>query len=277
MQKCMQCGYVRRESDNFINANECPRCGIIYAKWQPEQAQPEKPRVSVSNRHSAVPKPVPVNSLDEDKKPFIKSAAVFSVVAFLIIMTVVAIVSLTGISSLPLEKRPTVYLASLGGLCGLIALAGIYKFGKSAIMIPAFAGIILNAGWIYVASSGWIPEMNAEPVDTTTYEYQLEKAMNEVDQRCPMMVSNQTRLDAVYYETGNKVTFSATMVNIAWKDLPGYGRDDLVEKIKASTLDYIKKDDRSKILAEHRVSITVVIKTNDAVEYLRIKIKPSDY
>ena len=35
MIKCPQCGYERKKGDEIINAAECPRCGIIYNKWQP--------------------------------------------------------------------------------------------------------------------------------------------------------------------------------------------------------------------------------------------------
>lgn len=35
MKKCPQCGYERKESDSIIREKECPRCGIIYSKWQP--------------------------------------------------------------------------------------------------------------------------------------------------------------------------------------------------------------------------------------------------
>lgn len=34
MMKCPQCGYERKEADNIINADECPKCGIIYHKWK---------------------------------------------------------------------------------------------------------------------------------------------------------------------------------------------------------------------------------------------------
>lgn len=31
---CPQCGYERKKSDDLIKATECPKCGIIYSKWQ---------------------------------------------------------------------------------------------------------------------------------------------------------------------------------------------------------------------------------------------------
>jgi len=34
MTTCPQCGYERKERDNIISADECPKCGIIYQKWK---------------------------------------------------------------------------------------------------------------------------------------------------------------------------------------------------------------------------------------------------
>ncbi len=35
MIKCPKCGYERTENDdNFISIEECPKCGVIYKKWQ---------------------------------------------------------------------------------------------------------------------------------------------------------------------------------------------------------------------------------------------------
>lgn len=52
MTTCPQCGYERKEADNIISQDECPKCGIIYKKWKPapateEAASAEKPFVKV--------------------------------------------------------------------------------------------------------------------------------------------------------------------------------------------------------------------------------------
>jgi hypothetical protein len=90
-------------------------------------------------------------------------------------------------------------------------------------------------------------------------------------------VNSDGRLDAVYYEPEkNKVTFVMTLVKIAYKDLPGYGRDDVLEKAKAYLITFIKQDEHMLSLYS-KINTTSVIKTNDAVEYGRIRISPSDY
>jgi S1-C subfamily serine protease len=38
MTICPQCGYVRKKSDSIISDAECPKCGIIYSKWQNKPA-----------------------------------------------------------------------------------------------------------------------------------------------------------------------------------------------------------------------------------------------
>lgn len=39
---CPQCGYERKKSDDIISATECPKCGIIYSKWQTVSIEEEK-------------------------------------------------------------------------------------------------------------------------------------------------------------------------------------------------------------------------------------------
>lgn len=113
--------------------------------------------------------------------------------------------------------------------------------------------------------------------ESASFEYRLEKTVDEANERCPVMLTYDGRLDAVYYEREkNKVTFSTTMVRIAYKDLPGYGRDDVLEKAKAYVIDYIKQDERKYALYS-KINTTCIIKTNDGVEYGRIRINPSDY
>lgn len=36
--KCPHCGYTRTDSDNDISDYECPKCGIIYAKYKNKKA-----------------------------------------------------------------------------------------------------------------------------------------------------------------------------------------------------------------------------------------------
>lgn len=43
MTICPQCGYVRKKSDSIIRDTECPKCGIIYSKWQNKPAGEHAP------------------------------------------------------------------------------------------------------------------------------------------------------------------------------------------------------------------------------------------
>ena len=40
--KCPQCGYERKRSDDIIKETECPKCGIIYSKWQFDSSSEDK-------------------------------------------------------------------------------------------------------------------------------------------------------------------------------------------------------------------------------------------
>ena len=63
MTTCPQCGYERKKGDEIIRDAECPRCGIIYNKWKPDEDQGNKV-LSIKT-----PKPVsPDQSLANKKK-----------------------------------------------------------------------------------------------------------------------------------------------------------------------------------------------------------------
>lgn len=44
---CPQCGYERQAKDDFVPDYECPRCGIIYAKYVPPQSESPAPTAEV--------------------------------------------------------------------------------------------------------------------------------------------------------------------------------------------------------------------------------------
>ena len=63
--KCPHCGYERKKSDDIIKATECPKCGIIYSKWESD-AFPEhqKPVSGDSARPAAAPAPQKKSSFE---------------------------------------------------------------------------------------------------------------------------------------------------------------------------------------------------------------------
>lgn len=158
------------------------------------------------------------------------------------------------------KPRPTntenvnkkLFLKYAVGLLIIISILIILNVGKRFITIPFPNNIISN-------------------------ENKIEKAANDLNKRCPLMITKDGRLDAVYYDAEiNKVTFFTTLVNIAWENLPGYGRDEVLEKTKSNMINYIKQDENMHAFYR-TINVTCIIKTNDAIEYGRVKISPSDY
>lgn len=150
------------------------------------------------------------------------------------------------------QKSSAKYAVIAGALLLLVVILIFFSIGRKLLAIP-----VLN--------------------ESASFEYRLEKAADDLNARCPITVNSDGRLDAVYYEPEkNKVTFDMTLTRIAYKDLPGYGKDDVLDKAKTYLINFIKQDERLYSLYS-KINTTCVIKTNDAVEYGRIRISPSDY
>jgi S1-C subfamily serine protease len=62
MTICPQCGYERKETDNIISQDECPKCRIIYKKWKP--ALVKEGAASTENQSRKVP--LPIRSYESD-------------------------------------------------------------------------------------------------------------------------------------------------------------------------------------------------------------------
>ena len=79
MTVCPQCGYERKTNDdNFVNAEECPKCGIFYKKWKPS---------SISNNTEPILKSSEASNINKEKK----SIQYKSIITFAIIFILLAI------------------------------------------------------------------------------------------------------------------------------------------------------------------------------------------
>ena len=83
MTVCPQCGYERKANDdNFVNAEECPKCGIIYKKWKPS---------SVSNNTEPILTDNNTSKTDKEKKVTKYKSIFKSIISVVIIIAVLAI------------------------------------------------------------------------------------------------------------------------------------------------------------------------------------------
>jgi len=81
MTKCPKCGYERMPIDEIINAAECPKCGIVYAKWKVAAVTENDAPIKKASEPSSV---APSNCSPSNINPILKYAIVV-VVAIVII------------------------------------------------------------------------------------------------------------------------------------------------------------------------------------------------
>jgi S1-C subfamily serine protease len=81
MTKCPKCGYERMPIDEIINAAECPKCGIVYAKWKAAAVTENDAPIK---KDSETPRAEPSNFSPANMNPILKYAIVV-VVAIVII------------------------------------------------------------------------------------------------------------------------------------------------------------------------------------------------
>ncbi len=79
MMICPQCGYERKQSDSIISEAECPKCGIIYSKWQ------QKPAASPLRETPAASQKNPPPS-DGRKQISLGKAVIFATLVILVII-----------------------------------------------------------------------------------------------------------------------------------------------------------------------------------------------
>jgi len=86
MKTCPQCGYIRKECDEIIRETDCPKCGIIYSKWQNKKS-PEKDQTNPSIKRS-----ISENNTDQSKAHFERMVLLILVVVLGLVVTVPQII-----------------------------------------------------------------------------------------------------------------------------------------------------------------------------------------
>lgn len=76
---CPHCGYERKKSDDIIKATECPKCGIIYSKWEQGSISEDQRPVSEDSAKPATG-PVP------QKKSSVERLVIYAVAGVILII-----------------------------------------------------------------------------------------------------------------------------------------------------------------------------------------------
>lgn len=126
MAVCPQCGYERKtEDDKFVSAEECPKCGIFYKKWEPSS-------ISTNTEHILTSSEAP-NTNKENKTIRYKSIIAFAII-FIVLAIFAKFTFLTRNESprlvstlpaiLPLGMESNSYMIRTSGEEGAITAAG---------------------------------------------------------------------------------------------------------------------------------------------------------
>lgn len=121
MTVCPQCGYERKNSDDkFISAEECPKCGIFYKKWEPS---------SISNNTEAILTSNEASNINKEKKKIryksiISTAIIFIVLAIFAKFTFFSRIESTLPVTPPRGIESNSYLIRASGIEETITAAG---------------------------------------------------------------------------------------------------------------------------------------------------------
>jgi len=266
MRICGQCGYERKEIDDILDARSCPRCGIVYDKWQAAGRRDEQSQPPVLQRSYKENKNESTDEKAGSGKPLVKYLAALSLMIFCVVAAWSVVFLYNSQNPYSMISGEITVLAIAGIAFAIIALTGIGGHGARGILVPAIFGIILNVGWVAIVG----PVLNK----ITTDEYKLEKTAERMNKRCPAVLKD-SRIDAVYYEPPNKMTFSVTLFKFAWKDLPAISVVDMTEMTKTHVIKYLKQNE-NLYQFYRKAEWTCIINTSDGYEYIRITISPSD-
>ncbi len=104
----------------------------------------------------------------------------------------------------------------------------------------------------------------------------LMEISSSINERCPIIVDKDTRLDNTLGGPGNRFSYFYTMVNDIKEDLVPM---KILEYMKPKLINNIKTNNSNNmaLFRENRVEFIYVYRDKVGKEVIRIEIKPEDY
>ncbi len=104
-------------------------------------------------------------------------------------------------------------------------------------------------------------------------EFMLETA-NNINEDCPKMIDEHTRLDDVLAMPPNELIYNYTLVNI---DMDDVNMNNVTPSLEAMLLKTVKENNEFKIFRENKTTITYRYFDKEGMFMLKIDISPEKY
>jgi len=107
-----------------------------------------------------------------------------------------------------------------------------------------------------------------------TFDKTMMQAASQINQSCPIMVDQETRLDNAVAMPGKIFQYNYTLVNLAKDSINISG---LESYIKPMILNNVKTNPDMKSFRDNKITMTYTYKDKDGVFITRIEITPEMY
>ncbi len=104
-------------------------------------------------------------------------------------------------------------------------------------------------------------------------EFMLETAKN-INEDCPKMIDEHTRLDDVLAMPPNELVYNYTLVNI---DMDDVNMNNVLPSLEAMLLKTVKENNDFKIFRENRTTITYRYFDKEGLFMVKIDVTPEKY
>lgn len=133
---------------------------------------------------------------------------------------------------------------------GISSLAGLVVILITFLLINHF--VISNAG----------------------FEKELIQMAKDINQNCPFVLDEDTRLDNVTGGPGHVMTYNYTILNYSKSEI---NTDDLESYLKPQLVQTIESDEDMKVFRDHEVTLIYQYMDKNGAFVLSVKVTPDDY
>jgi len=107
-----------------------------------------------------------------------------------------------------------------------------------------------------------------------TFDKAMMEAASQINQSCPIMVDQETRLDNAVAMPGNVFQYNYTLVNLVKDSIDISGLEGYIKPV---ILNNVKTNPDMKGFRDNKVTMTYTYKDKDGVYITRINITPDMY
>lgn len=107
-----------------------------------------------------------------------------------------------------------------------------------------------------------------------TFDKAMMKAASELNESCPMMVDQDTRLDNATALPDNSFQYNYTLVNLTKADI---GLEDFLAYMKPQITNHVKTNPDLKAYRDNKVTMIYNYKDKNGEFITKISVKPKDY